>query len=185
MRIKLLTTIAAVAALAAAWPAAAQAPGGPTGSEPMDIEADELETLQSQCVLIWRGRAEALQAGARLRADVMTAHLEKKSGGGAGEGGNCGNVQTVEAKGTVYYVSAQGDRARGDTAFYDAANNTVTMTGDVVAVQGKNVLRGSRMVWNTKTGEGRMQGQATGRNKSGRVRGVFYPDQDNARSAKR
>ena len=27
-----------------------------------------------------------------------------------------------------------------------------------------------------KLGEGQMQGQSTGRNKSGRVRGVFYPD---------
>lgn len=186
MRIRFLAPIAAMAALAGAWPAAAQAPAPAASSsdQPLDIEADEAEAHQADCILIWRGRVEALQAGARLRADTMTGHLEKKPGGANTPGGsNCGAINTVEAKGSVYYVSATGDRARGDAALYDAANNTVTMTGDVIAVQGQNVMRGSRMVFNTKTGEGQMQGQSTGRNKSGRVRGVFYPDKtgDNAK----
>jgi lipopolysaccharide export system protein LptA len=51
----------------------------------------------------------------------------------------------------------------------------VTLTGDVVAVQGQNVLRGSRMIFNTQTGEGRMVGTASGRNQGSRPRGVFYP----------
>ena len=33
------------------------------------------------------------------------------------------------------------------------------MTGDVVAVQGQNVLRGDRMVFNTETGEGQHDGR--------------------------
>jgi lipopolysaccharide export system protein LptA len=182
MRMRTLTPIVALVALATAWPAAAQAPGG---NGPLDMAADEMEVQQSQCISIWRGAAEALQEGARLRADVMTAHLEKTAGGGANGGGSCGNIVSIEAKGSVYYVSAQGDRARGDAAFYDATKDTVTMTGDVIAVQGQNVLRGSRMVFNTKTGEGQMQGQSTGRNKSGRVRGVFYPDKSSDSAKKK
>ena len=80
----------------------------------------------------------------------------------------------MEASGSVYYVTPQ-QRVRGDAATYDAGSETVTMTGDVIAVQGENVLRGTRMVFNTKTGEGRMVGNATGRNAQGRPRGVFYP----------
>src|SRR5215217_8069388 len=101
MRSKLLIPFLAAAALAGGWPALAQVgTATASSSEPLDIEADELETQQNQCILIWRGRAEALQAGARLRADTMTAHLEKKAGPANAEGGNCGNVQTVDARGT-------------------------------------------------------------------------------------
>jgi len=187
MHIRLLGPVLALAALAGAWPAAAQAPApaASASDQPLDIEADEAETHQADCILVWRGRVEALQAGARLRADTMTGHLDKKAGGGAAGGSSCGAINTVEAKGSVYYVSATGDRARGDAALYDAASNTVTMTGDVIAVQGQNVMRGSRMVFNTKTGEGQMQGQSTGRNKSGRVRGVFYPDKSNDSAKKK
>lgn len=192
MRMRTLTLTAALLALGGAWPAAAQTPAAASGagrdsSAPLDITADEMEVHQKECVSIWRGAAEALQAGARLRADTMTAHLEQKAGGGGavGGGGTCGNIISIEAKGAVYYVSAQGDRARGDAALYDASKDTVTMTGDVIAVQGQNVLRGSRMVFNTKTGEGQMQGQSTGRNKSGRVRGVFYPDKSSDSAKKK
>jgi lipopolysaccharide export system protein LptA len=188
MRMRTLTLTAALVALTGAWPAAAQtAAAGRDSSAPLDIAADEMEVHQKDCVSIWRGQAEALQNGARLRADSMTAHLEQKAGGGGavGGGGTCGNIISIEAKGAVYYVSAQGDRARGDAAFYDATKDTVTMTGDVIAVQGQNVLRGSRMVFNTKTGEGQMQGQSTGRNKSGRVRGVFYPDKSSDSAKKK
>lgn len=182
MRMRTLTPIAALLALASAWPAAAQNSDGP-----LDIAADEMEVQQSQCISIWRGAAEALQDGARLRADVMTARLEKKAGGGGatGSGGSCGAIVSIEAKGSVYYVTAQGDRSRSDAAFYDAANDTITMTGDVIAVQGQNVLRGTKMMINTKTGEGQMQGQGRGRNASGRVRGVFYPSQDQAKPGQR
>jgi len=50
------------------------------------------------------------------------------------------------------------------------------MTGDVVAVQGQNVLRGNRMVFNTQTGEGHMVGTGGG----ARPRGVFYPAKKDA-----
>ena len=180
MRMTLLTPIAAVLALAAAAPVAAQtAQAAQTSNSPLDIEADELEVQNSQCISIWRGSAEALQDTSRLRADVLTAHFQPKAGGpqpAGGGSGNCGDLISLEAKGAVYYVRGAEQRVRGDAAFYDATKDTITMTGDVIAVQGQNVLRGTRMVINNKTGEGQMQGQNTGRNKSGRVRGVFYPN---------
>jgi lipopolysaccharide export system protein LptA len=52
-----------------------------------------------------------------------------------------------------------------------------------VATQGQNVLRGSRMVFNTRTGQGHMEGAAKGRNKVDRPRGVFYPKSSNTPAA--
>jgi lipopolysaccharide export system protein LptA len=178
MRMTLLTPIAALLALAAAAPAAAQsAQPAQSSNLPIDITADELEVQNSQCISIWRGSAEALQDKSRLRADVLTAHFQPKGAAqpAAGSSANCGDLVSLEAKGAVYYVRGPDQRVRGDAAFYDATKDTITMTGDVIAVQGQNVLRGTRMVINNKTGEGQMQGQNTGRNKAGRVRGVFYP----------
>jgi lipopolysaccharide export system protein LptA len=177
MRLLNLSLVAAATAALLAGPAAAQLATG--SSAPVDITADQLETANSACTSTWRGHAEALQENARLRADVLTIDFGKKASGGAdGKGSGCGDVTRMHAEGSVYYVTPQ-QKVHGDTAVYEAANDTLTVTGDVVATQGMNVLRGSRMVFNTKTGQGRMEGGASGRNKSDRPRGVFYPKQTN------
>jgi lipopolysaccharide export system protein LptA len=171
-----LLSLSLVVAALVAGPAAAQLAAG--SSAPVDITADELETTNGACTSIWRGHAEALQENARLRADVLTIDFAEKPGGGgvAGKTGACGDVTHMHADGSVYYVTPN-QKVHGDQADYIAANNTLTVTGDVVATQGMNVLRGSRMVFNTESGQGHMEGGATGRNKANRPRGVFYPKQ--------
>ena len=77
-------------------------------------------------------------------------------------------------------MTSKDQRVRGDNGVYDAQTDTVTLTGDVVAVQGKNVLRGTRMVFNTQTGEGHMVG---GGNAGARPRGVFYPAKKDQQAA--
>ncbi|MDZ4371071.1 MAG: LptA/OstA family protein [Phenylobacterium sp.] len=173
---KLFVTSAA-AALALCVAGAAQAQGlGPNSDGPVDITADELEVQNKACVSIWRGKAEALQGQARLRADLLRAVFATRPGSTSATGtGACGDLIRMEAEGNVYYVTSKDQRVRGDAGTYDAQNETVTLTGDVVAVQGQNVLRGSRMVFNTTTGEGRMVGTASGPNAKSRPRGVFYP----------
>jgi lipopolysaccharide export system protein LptA len=166
-----VSILAFAAALAAAAPAAAQLSRSSDG--PIDVTADQLEVQQSNCVSVWRGNAEALQGDTRLRANVMRMFMSKGTAK-PGAAGGCGELTRLEAEGGVYYVTPQ-QRVRGDNGVYDAANETVVLTGDVVAVQGQNVLRGTRMVFNTRTGEGKMEGSARGRNQTNRPRGVFYP----------
>lgn len=175
-RISLSLSAMLFAALLAS-PAAAQL--ATNSSAPVDITADELETINSGCTSIWRGNAEALQDTARLRANTLTADFQIKPGGKAG---GCGDLIRMRADGSVYYVTPQ-QKVHGDSAVYDAANDTLTVTGDVVATQGQNVLRGSRMVFNTRTGQGHMEGAAKGRNKAERPRGVFYPKSSNTPAA--
>ena len=176
MRLKSLSLSAAAAAVLLAGPAAAQL--ATNSNAPVDITADELETANSACTSIWRGHAEALQDNARLRADVLTADFETKGDGGGGKSGGCGDLIRLKADGSVYYVTPQ-QKVHGDNAVYEAGSDTLTVTGDVVATQGQNVLRGTRMVFNTKTGQGHMEGGAKGRNKADRPRGVFYPKDSN------
>ena len=174
---KSLPTITALVVALVAGPAAAQLS---QGKGPVDITSDQLDTANVDCASTWRGNVEALQDNARLRTDQLKAFFEKsaKAAGGSGGGGSCGDLVRMEAQGSVYYMTPQ-QRVHGDNAVYEAASDTLTVTCDVVAAQGRNVLRGERMVINTKTGEGHMVGSAQGRNKSNRVRGVFYPQQSN------
>lgn len=172
---KLGAALVCVAALAGG---AAQARQAIDPDAPIDITSDELEVLQSSCQQIWRGNAEVLQGVARLRADTLNVFLQKKGTERPTAGGpaqtKCGDAERLEAVGNVYYVT--GDRrVRGDKADYDVPGKTIVITGDVIAAQGPNVLRGRRLVVNTATGQAQMQSDVKGRTKPGRVRGVFYP----------
>lgn len=165
-------------ALLSALPAQAQLAAN--SDAPVDITADELEVINASCQAIWRGNAEALQDTSRLRANVLRIFSTPGAAKAGTMGSSCGAMDRLEAEGAVYYVTPQ-QRVRGDAATYTAASETITMTGDVVAVQGQNVLRGSRMVIDTRTGQAQMQGSSTGRNAKGRPRGVFYPKSNDAK----
>jgi len=167
--------MALAATLATGTPALAQL--AQNSNAPVDMTADELEVVNSQCLAIWRGSAEALQDNARLRANVLRIYNQAQPGARAGAAGsNCGALDRMEAEGAVYYVTPQ-QRVHADNAVYSATADTITFTGDVVVSQGKNVLRGERLVIKVSTGEAQMQTSVKGRNKPGRVRGVFYPNE--------
>ncbi len=162
-------TLAALAILCA-HPAAAQLAA--KSDAPVDITADELEVVQGQCLSVWKGSAEALQDTSRLRADVLKAYFEPNAkgaapatpapaAGAAPNTSSCGALIRMEAQGSVYYVTPQ-QRVRANAAVYEASTDNITMTGDVVAVQGQNVLRGDKMVFNQKTGQGVVQGGGKG-----------------------
>jgi lipopolysaccharide export system protein LptA len=179
---KSLIPLAAVAAtLLAAAPAAAQL--ATKSDAPVDITADELEVVNASCIATWKGNAEALQDTARLRADVIKIFNTPGPAKPGNQGPNCGTMQRMEATGSVYYVTTDQQRVRANAAVYVADSQTITMTGDVVMVQGQNVLRGDKMVYNTETGQGQMEGGGKGKAKV-RPRGVFYPKSNDTTSAK-
>ena len=80
----------------------------------------------------------------------------------------------TEASGTVYFVTPD-QSMRGDRAVYNLGNGEIVVTGNVILTQGKNVLTGSRLVYNINTETARMDGAPRGAAGS-RVQGVFYPN---------
>jgi lipopolysaccharide export system protein LptA len=136
---------------------------------PIDITADSSEVIQSQCLSTWSGAVEALQGRTRLRADTVRMIAAKKGDG-------CTGNDRMEAEGQVYFVTPERT-VRADGAVYSFTGETITLSGNVIVVQGKSVVRGDRLIINTRTGQAQMSSSVTGRNKSGRVRGVFYPNQ--------
>ena len=168
---RLTLALAAAVAASALTAGAAQAQLDPRA--PLVITADASEVINSQCVSSWTGAVEALQGRTRLRADEIRIYNVKR-------GDECGANDRLEASGQVYFVTPERT-VRADSAVYQFASETITLTGGVIVVQGKSVVRGDRMVINTRTGQASMTSSVTGRNKPGRVRGVFYPNDGAAR----
>lgn len=144
------------------------APGG----GPIDIGADDLSVDNNARTQTWSGNVEALQGTNRLRADRVVVYHGRGSGqaeGGAAPNAAMGDIEKLEARGNVYFVSPT-QVVRGDMAVYTQASDTLVVTGDVVLTQGQNVLKGSRLVVHVGAGKATMD------EGPGRVRGVFYPD---------
>jgi lipopolysaccharide export system protein LptA len=94
---------------------------------------------------------------------------------GVGLGANNGTqISKIEARGEVVITSDQDQTTTSDWALYDVPAQLVTVGGNVVLMQGKNVLKGDRLVIDLKTGESRFENKgnaATG----GRIRALFMP----------
>ncbi|HZZ36683.1 MAG TPA: LptA/OstA family protein [Caulobacteraceae bacterium] len=176
-------SVCAVAALAGFGGAALAQPqaGVVDSNAPIDITANEAEVIQSKCVAIWRGAAEALQGKTRLRANTITVYSRPKAAQANGQPA-CGGTDRIEADGQVYYVTPQ-QNARGDHAVYSQSADQIVITGDVVVVQGDNVARGDRLVIKVSTREAKMESNVKGAGRQGRVRGVFYPSQGDQNAA--
>ena len=167
-------------AIAAAAPASAGGPGGlsPAAHGPFDIVADDGTFDNNTCEGTWSGSAEVLQGTTRLRAHVIHYFLKHKPTTGPDQAA-CGAAERIEADGEVFYVTPD-QRARGDHAVYSADENLIVMTGDVILVQGKNVVHGTRLTIHTQTRAAQMESDAQGRGAAGRVRAVFYQNQPGA-----
>jgi lipopolysaccharide export system protein LptA len=177
--------LAALALATAPHAARAQTSGGAfgAGNGPIDISADELEVIDAENRAIWKGNVEAVQGTNRMRAPSLNVVFARSASSSAPTnpgtpGAGWGAIQRMEAEGPVYYVTPQ-QNARGDRAVYEAATNSITMTGNVVLVQDKNVVQGDRLVIDTTTNHSTLVSNAQGRG-ARRVRGVFYPNQNGA-----
>ena len=142
-------------------------------SAPIDVSADQQETINSRCVTIFRGNVEILQNRSRMRAQQVTVYSARKAT--ADNANACGSAQRMEAEGGVYLVSEQ-QTARGDRAVYTFDNNIAVVTGDVVLVKGKDVARGDRLTVNTKTNDAKLESSNPGKTSPRRVRAVFYQE---------
>ena len=136
----------------------AQSTQGGLGSTnaPSRWGGDDVEYTPSGFALI--GRAEVTQGENRLRANRINLTVTD------------GDIRTAEAIGSVYFVTPQ-QTMRGDRAVYDLTSDDVTVSGDVILNQGKNVATGGRLIYNARTQNARWEGAGP----NGRVQGVFYP----------
>ncbi|PHQ71562.1 MAG: lipopolysaccharide transport periplasmic protein LptA [Sneathiella sp.] len=153
--------------------AAAQSNGAFDTNLPLEITADSLEIRQDKQTAVFIGKVEVVQGEIRMRSDKLVVfYSDKKS---SIEGAPA-NIRKIDATGNVF-LSSPRETAQGDTGTYDVRNKRVDLMGNVVLTQGKNVLRGEKMTLDLITGKSRVDGGPATEGKSGRVRGIFVPEQ--------
>ena len=171
-----------------------------SSKDPIDIESDLLVVHDQQKYATFSGNVKAVQGTTTLRAQQLDVHYvgggDKLTGGGgktegagqaapatkvadvkpAGQAASDDGTQItkIEAKGDVVINSDKDQTTTSDWAIYDVPSQLVTVGGNVVLTQGKNVLKGDRLVIDLKTNESRFEntGNAT---TGGRIRALFMP----------
>lgn len=154
---KTLMKLASAALLMATLPLTAHAQFARNNSAPIDATADDI--VNAGGVTTLTGQVDVRQAGTRILADKM-----KIFGGVAGAGGSsaASDISRIEATGNFYYITPEQE-VRGNNGIYTQSTDTFTVTGDVILLQGENVVTGDTLIYNLTTEEARVVGTCKGR----------------------
>ncbi len=144
---------------------------------PIDISSEHFSADNPSNTATYDGHVEALQDDNRMRSDNMVIFFQPRSETPAPKAKTTSDDATpmaskidhLVATGNVYFVTPT-QVIKGDKAVWTKADDTIVVTGQVVATQGENVMRGTRLVYHHSTGQSTMDSD------TGRVRTVIYPD---------
>jgi lipopolysaccharide export system protein LptA len=140
---------------------AAEAQDAATGA--VDIEASEMEILETDKRAIFRGDVVAKRPTDTIRCQEMIVnYVDVKQADGSAST----EVDTLDCK-TSVTITTPTQTITGDLAVFQVRKDVLDVTGNVKVVQGKTVLRGPRLNVNLKTKYTKMTG--------GRVKGRFVP----------
>jgi lipopolysaccharide export system protein LptA len=132
--------------------------------QPIQIEAATLEMRDKKKEATFSGNVKVVQGDTTLtsRKPANSAPIQTTTPGPGGSS----SIRRLEAKGNVV-VTQKDQVVTGETAVFDTRSNLITMLGGIVLTQGKNVLRGDRLVVDMTTGVSRVESD------NGRVQGLF------------
>jgi LPS export ABC transporter protein LptC/lipopolysaccharide transport protein LptA len=124
---------------------------------PVDVEADRLDVNDKAHEAVYKGDVRANQGEFVVRTAKLTAHYTGSAGIADQTGSDAkrppAQLTRIEARGKVIVTSKNGQSATGDWANFDMKANKVTVGGDVILTQGKNVVRGTQLVIDMATGQ--------------------------------
>jgi lipopolysaccharide export system protein LptA len=141
-------------------------------NDPVQIEADTLELRDKDKIATFTGNVQVTQGDTQLKARQLVVHYDGT--GADAQPGAQGQIRRLEARGNVA-VRQKDQVATGEAATFDMRQNTVTISGNVTLTQGRNVLKGDRVVVDLKSGVSRIESGASGGPQ--RVQGLFVPGQ--------
>jgi lipopolysaccharide export system protein LptA len=150
--------------------------------QPIQIDAATLEMRDKKKEATFSGNVKVVQGDTTMTSKTLVVFYESTPAPAAantkaaakpaamqstnpGPGGSS-SIKRLEARGNVV-VTQKDQVVTGETAVFDTKANLITMLGGVVLTQGKNVLRGDRLLVDMTTGVSRVESD------SGRVQGLF------------
>lgn len=151
--------------------------------KPVEINAATLEVRDNEKTAVFSGDVVVKQGDTTMRCKSLVVFYEEDDaaaaknrnsnpGMRAAKAGPAGaqRIKRLEARGSVV-VTQKDQAASGELGVFDMKTNIVTLTGrPVVMTQGKNVLRGEKLVVNLTSGVSRVESD-----KGTRVQGLFMP----------
>ena len=152
--------------------------------QPIDIQANRLDVDDTKKRAAFTGGVVARQDTFVMNSKTLeiryAARAGAKKAATSGLGGGSTEVTHLTARGQVLIESIKENKqtARGNWAEFDVKKRIITMGDQVTLTQGKNVIRGTRLVINLATGRSSVQSATpTGStNTGGRIRMVITPD---------
>jgi lipopolysaccharide export system protein LptA len=157
--------------------------------QPIQIEANTLEMRDKKKEATFAGNVKVVQGDTTMTSKVLVVFYDSATpAAGAPASAPAGNakaatkaapiqsatpgpggsssIRRLEARGNVV-VTQKDQVVTGESAVFDTKTNLVTMVGGVILTQGKNVLRGDRLLVDMTTGVSRVESD------NGKVQGLF------------
>jgi lipopolysaccharide export system protein LptA len=131
-------------------------------------------TIKCQTLVVFYGAEDAASTGKTAASHEPAASKSQapnQAGSAIPQGSQ--DIRRIEARGGVTVVT-KDQNVSGDLGVYDLKAKTITLTGNVVVTQGKNVLHGDRVVVDTTTGNAHVESNAT--TAQNRVRALILPN---------
>lgn len=195
----------ALCGLAALGAAPASAQGSPglgqsftglqvKGDQPISIESNQLDVDDGKAMATFTGDVTVQQGPTELKTGKLVVTYKRGANRAEGQAapaagtpgalpGGSDQIDRLEATEKVYVRSAD-QIATAQQATFDMKTQLVTMTGDVVLTQGKNVAQGCRLTIKMDSGVARLENRncpgGTKPAAGGRVRLMLTPGADQA-----
>lgn len=133
--------------------------GSHNSNAPINVASDNFVGDFDTKVGTYIGNVIVTQADYKLRTDRLRVEVV------------AGKPNRLFAYGNVVFDTSSGT-ATGDNGVYDLGPRTVTLTGKVVLIKGKDVMRGSQLVVDMNTGLAHLTAKGMA---GGRVQSSFIP----------
>jgi lipopolysaccharide export system protein LptA len=134
-----------------------------TSNGAVDIEASEMEILETDKRAVFRGDVVAKRPTDTIRcAEMVVYYVDVKQA----DGTSSTEVDKLDCKSAVT-ITTTTQTITGDLAIFQLRKDLLDVTGNVKVVQGKTVIRGPHLTVDLKSKRTKMTG--------GRVTGKFVP----------
>jgi lipopolysaccharide export system protein LptA len=144
-------------------------------NEPIEIVSDKMEAFQEKKMVVFSGNVVATQGDTKLKTDHLIIYYKgsnnKKDKIGKQDLEAAGNLDKIELKGNVI-ITQKEMSATGEEAVYYQESAQFVMTGNPVLRQGKNVIKGCKVVVYNDENRGKVE-QCEKEN-SGRVTAIIH-----------
>jgi lipopolysaccharide export system protein LptA len=161
-------------------------------SQPIEITADSLSVDQKSGNATFTGNVDAKQGDVRIRSQKMVVtYSSSKTPAKAVDAAATATPQPSSQPSAISKVTLFGDItitsgddiAQGQHGIYEVKKQMIYLDTSVVLSQGKNIVKGDKLVYNVATGQSDItSGTSTststnteGKKTGGRVKGVFIP----------